>query len=73
MGNHIFMLFFGNPRRLAGTVAGFLVALAIISPERFDWVMMRAFNALWPWIQIAAFIAIVAGVLISIFRPKKGG
>lgn len=66
-------LFFGNPKRLLGTLAGLMVLFAIISPEQFNWVMARAFNALWPWIQIGLFGLIVYGVVMSIIKPHKGG
>lgn len=70
--NPFVCLFFGNPKRLLGTLAGLMVLLAIISPDHFNWVMARAFNALWPWFQIAVFIAIVWAVIASML-PKKGG
>lgn len=64
-------LFFGCPRRLLGTLAGLLLALAIISPDHFNWLMVRAFNALWPWIQIGIFGVIVVAVFRSILPRSK--
>lgn len=73
MGNHMFMLFFGNPRRMLWTLAGVAVLFAVIDPPHFHWVMTRAFNALWPWIQVGGMLAVGAGVLLSICKPHKGG
>lgn len=82
--NPFICLFFGNPRRLAGTLAGVAMLVAIFAPGAFHWFTERAADELnwtlgtlvtklWPWIQIGAFVAIAAGVILSILRPKKGG
>lgn len=73
MGNHIFMLFFGNPRRMLWTFVGAAALFAFVDPIHFNWAMARAFNVLWPWLKIAAFIAIAVGVVKGILHPKKGG
>lgn len=64
MGNHIFMLFLGNPKRRLWTLTGAAVLFAVISPDHFNWVMVWAFNALWPWVKVVIMLAIVGGALV---------
>lgn len=72
--NPYLCLLIGTPRRLLGTLAGLLVILAVISPENFNWLMARAFNALWPWIQVFGLIAIGVGIIMSLLpKSSKGG
>ena len=70
--NHFISLFLGTPKRLLGTLAGLLLVMAIVSPTSFNWLMVRTFNALWPWIQIGVFGAIAVAVFRSLL-PKPAG
>lgn len=72
MINHFVSLFLGTPKRLLGTLCGLMVVFAIVDPTGFNWLMVRAFNALWPWIQIGIFGAIAVAIFRSLL-PKPAG
>ncbi|KKU42116.1 MAG: hypothetical protein UX58_C0003G0040 [Candidatus Wolfebacteria bacterium GW2011_GWB2_46_69] len=72
--NPYLCIIMGTPRRLLGTLAGLLVLLAIISPEAFNWLMLRAFNALWPWAQVVGMILVGVGIIMALLpKSSKGG
>lgn len=72
--NPYLCVFIGTPRRVLGTLIGLLVLLAVISPELFNQLMLRAFNALWPWMQVVGMILVGVGVIMALLpKSSKGG